>query len=178
MVETVREVGSGANDGRPGLRRLLEITRSGAVDAVAVSELSRLSRGGIASVFDLVRELDGAGVRVVSLSEPWIDNTGPTRDLMLAILAWAVAQERAYLVERTKSGVARARAAGKRIGRPPVRTEELVAAARRLRADGQTWAQIARRLHHPAGSLRKWAAVRNTTMGESPCPPPTRSTAT
>lgn len=177
VIETVREVGSGAHDGRPGLKHLLEVIRSGMVDAVAVSELSRLSRGGIASVFDLVREFDAAGVRIESLSEPWIGGTGPTRDLMLAILAWAVAQERAYLIERTKSGVARARAAGKRIGRPQVRTPELVAETRRLRAAGFPWSRIAVRLHHPAASLRKWAAAPNTRVGESPSPPSEHPTA-
>lgn len=174
-VEIVREVGSGAHDGRPGLKHLLEVVRSGTVDAVAVTELSRLSRGGIGSVFEIVRTLDASNVRILSLSEPWVGANGPTRDLMLAILAWAVAQERAYLIERTRSGVARAKAQGKQIGRRRIWTSELVAETRRLRAEGLRWAEIARKLHHPAASLRKWSTGRNTGAGESPSPPSERS---
>ncbi len=177
VVDTIREVGSGARHDRPGLARLVEVARSGIVDGVAVTELSRLTRGGIGSVFEIVRSLDASGVRILSLSEPWVGANGPTRDLMLAILAWAVAQERAYLIERTKSGVARARAAGKRIGRPRLWTPEIVAETRRLRAEGLRWTTIARKLHHPAASLRKWSSARNAGVGESPSPPSERSDA-
>ncbi|WP_199733736.1 recombinase family protein [Corallococcus sp. CA041A] len=47
------------------------------------------------------------------------------RSLLVAIFGWVAKQERHRLIERTKAGLDRARAQGKRLGRPlasPVRT--------------------------------------------------------
>jgi putative DNA-invertase from lambdoid prophage Rac len=177
VLEIVRERVSGTRTDRPGLAHVLELARSRAVDVLAVSELSRLSRAGIGPVFDILRELDAAGVRVVSLSEPWAETTGPMRDLLFALLAWAAKLERDLLSERTRSGLARVRAEGKRIGRPPVLSAELLSRIRELREtpDGEgnrrTWAAIARIVHHPAGSLKKWySASRRETPRVINCP--------
>jgi putative DNA-invertase from lambdoid prophage Rac len=157
VVETVREIASGADDGRAGLARVLEVARSGAVDAVAVSEVSRLSRSGIGGVFDIVRALDSAHVRILSLAEPWIDS--PMRDPVLALVAWGAAEERRLLVERTRSGLARAKVIGTRSGRPVGRprrlTPEVIQRIREERAKGLAWSVVAQHVGIPAGTCRK-----------------------
>ena len=170
LVEEIRERRSGARDDRPGLARLLDLARSGTVDVVLTTELSRLTRGGIGALFDIVRQFDAAGVRVHSIAEPWASVDGSTRDLLLAVMGWAAKLERDTIAERTRSGLAHTT---KRVGRPPRVTSELVAEIRRLRdGDRLRWNQVAVRVHVPASSARKWysAAKRaeSTPPAESP----------
>ena len=55
----------GLTTDRPAYETLLKLVRSGKIDAVAVERLDRISRL-VAGYFDLVRELDGHGVKLVS----------------------------------------------------------------------------------------------------------------
>jgi putative DNA-invertase from lambdoid prophage Rac len=118
VVERIEETVSGAaGTKRPGLDRLDELVHVGAVDVVAVWALDRLGR----SMTETIRRvlwLERAGVELVSARERWLDVTGLVRPLLVAIFGWVAEQERAPIVERTKAGLARARAAGKRLGRP------------------------------------------------------------
>jgi len=167
VVEEVRERASGARDNRPGLARVLDLAQSGAVDLVAVWELSRLTRGGIGALFDIVRKLDSADVNLYSAQEPWVSGEGATRELLLAVLAWAAGVERQLVVERTRSSLAQIRSgarptkSGRPIGRPRIYDAEFAAKIRELRDTPTTegpkrpWSQIAMILHRPAGSLRK-----------------------
>ena len=56
---------NGLTTDRPAYQQLLKLVRSGKIDAVAVERLDRISRL-VADYFDLVRELDGRGVKLVS----------------------------------------------------------------------------------------------------------------
>jgi hypothetical protein len=68
----------------------------------------------------LLDELRAIGVDFVSLGEG-IDATTPAGKLQLHILAALAEFERTRIAERVKAGLARVRASGKRLGRPPVR---------------------------------------------------------
>lgn len=57
-------------------------------------------------------------VRFVSYTERYVDSTGLFRDALIGLLAALANQERIRLSDRVKAGMARARAAGKHIGRP------------------------------------------------------------
>jgi DNA invertase Pin-like site-specific DNA recombinase len=85
-----------------------------------VFEISRLGRSFLETL-NTVRSLEKSGIRVWSLSpaESWsrIDDK-KLRDLMLSIFSWVADRERENLIERTKLGLARARAEGKHLGRP------------------------------------------------------------
>ena len=93
---------SGTKAERPGLARILELADSRAVDVIAVTEVSRLTRRGISELFDLVRRLDSAGVRVFSSSEPWVNGDGALRDLLLSCHGTFARVERESLVERPR----------------------------------------------------------------------------
>lgn len=107
---------------RAQLRACLESAHRGEFDVLIVWALDRLGRR-MADVVDVVRKLDDAGVRLYSVRESWLDMSGPTRGLLLAIFGWVAEQERARLVERTHAGLARARAEGKKLGRPKARID-------------------------------------------------------
>jgi DNA invertase Pin-like site-specific DNA recombinase len=118
---------------RPVLGRLLDDARAGRVQAVAVWALDRLHRSMVGAI-GTVLELDRLGVQVLSVREGWLDTSGPVRPLLVAIFGWVAEQERARLIERTRAGLARARAQGVKLGRPRASPLQLAAAANRVAA--------------------------------------------
>jgi DNA invertase Pin-like site-specific DNA recombinase len=120
VVETVRDVGvSGALPPaqRPGWRRVLELLKQ--ADGVVAYALDRIAR----SLWDLaavVRELEGRGKLLLSVREEWLQSVDPkVRQLIISILGWAAEMEREFIRERTKEAIARLKAQGKHVGRPP-----------------------------------------------------------
>jgi DNA invertase Pin-like site-specific DNA recombinase len=107
---------SGAKDRRPALDTLIEDARRRRFDVLVVWRLDRLGRN-LRHLILLLDELQAVGVAFVSLTEG-IDATTPTGRLQLHVLAAIAEFERARIVERVRAGLARARAQGKRLGRP------------------------------------------------------------
>lgn len=114
VSETVS--GSEAIARRPGFARLLDRLEAG--DVLVVTRLDRLGRDAI-DVSATVTRLAEMGVRVHCLALGGMDLTSSAGRMTMGVIN-AVAQfERDLLIERTQSGLARARKEGKRIGRPP-----------------------------------------------------------
>lgn len=76
------------------------------------------------------------------------------RSLLVAIFGWVAEQERLRLIERTRAGLARARAQGKRIGRPRASSIALTAAAELVSRDGVSIRKAASRWGIGATTLR------------------------
>lgn len=109
---------SGSDFERPGLSQALEGLNPG--DMLVVWRLDRLGR----SLIDLIRLVTDLGVRQVefhSLSEA-IDTSSPGGRLLFHLLAAMAEFERSLISERTRAGMAAARARGSRIGRRPAMT--------------------------------------------------------
>lgn len=105
---------------RPAFKRLLEQIRKG--ETLVVSKLDRLGRDAI-DVLQTVRQLGEHGVKVIVLQlGKDIDLTSSAGKLLLSMLAAVAEMERDLLVERTQAGLARAKAEGKTLGRPPKTT--------------------------------------------------------
>jgi DNA invertase Pin-like site-specific DNA recombinase len=112
--------GAKGADERPALAAMLTAAARGRFRAVFVWRLDRLSRddtfrGGLSMIGDL----DRFNVALLSHQETWIDTSGPFRLVFVQIAMTLAAEERRVLIARTKAGIARARAAGKHIGRKP-----------------------------------------------------------
>ncbi|MCI0408109.1 MAG: recombinase family protein [Acidobacteria bacterium] len=118
VVAEIVDIGvSGAKERRPGLDRVMALARGRALDAVLVAGFDRFGR----SVAHLVRALEEfrhLGVGFVSLREQ-IDLGSPTGRVMFAVIAAMAEFERELVRERIQAGLRRARAQGKRLGRPP-----------------------------------------------------------
>ena len=97
-------------------------------DVLIVTKLDRLGRDAI-DVASTVADLEERGIRVHCLALGGVDLTSSAGKLTMGVIN-AVAQfERDLLIERTQAGLARAKAEGKRMGRPPalsVDEQELV----------------------------------------------------
>jgi putative DNA-invertase from lambdoid prophage Rac len=92
--------------------------RAGRYTVLLVWALDRLAREGPLDTLQVVDRFAKLGVQVVSKQEPWTEAAGELRDLLLAIVGWVARFESARRSERTKAGLERVRAEGKRLGRP------------------------------------------------------------
>ena len=121
LAEVYQEAESAWRNGHQHeLGRLLSDIRGGKrrYDVVLVWALDRLCRQGIGAVLQLVSTFETYGCHVISIQESWTQDTGPMRELFIAMAAWAGKFESDRRSERTKAGLDRARASGKTLGRP------------------------------------------------------------
>ena len=102
---------------RPEFERMMLDARAGKFDTLVVWALDRFGRSMVGNITDVLA-LDRLGVRIVSVKDPWMDTSGPVRDLLLAIFSWVAQQEKARLIERTRAGLELARSRGVVLGRP------------------------------------------------------------
>jgi DNA invertase Pin-like site-specific DNA recombinase len=128
---------SGARDDRPGLRACLAYLKAG--DVLVVWKLDRLGRD-LRHLVNLVQELAerGAGLKVLTGQGAAIDTTTPAGKLAFGIFAAIAEFERELIVERTKAGLAAARARGRRGGRPYKMTPAKLRLAMVAMADVET----------------------------------------
>src|SRR5438132_3005613 len=107
---------SGAKEKRPALDRLLADARRRRFDVLVCWRLDRLGRN-LRHLITLLEDLQALGVAFVSLAEG-IDATTPAGKLQMHILGAIAEFERARIAERVRAGLQRAKAQGKRLGRP------------------------------------------------------------
>lgn len=115
-------------------------------DLVLFWALDRLSREGVLETLQHLNRLTSYGVGYKSYTEQFFDSCGIFKDAVIAIMATLAKQERIKRSERTKAGLERVRAAGKRLGRPIRLNREHHAAVARLRAQGVSFRAIASQL--------------------------------
>jgi DNA invertase Pin-like site-specific DNA recombinase len=115
-VEFVDRGVSGAKDRRPALDQLLTDAKRRRFDVVVCWRLDRLGRN-LKHLITLLEDLQTLGVAFVSLAEG-IDATTPAGKLQMHILGAIAEFERGRIVERVKAGLVRARAQGRKLGRP------------------------------------------------------------
>lgn len=126
---------------RPAFVKLLERLEKG--DTLVVTKLDRLGRDSI-DVQQTVQRFASDGVRLVVLQLGNLDLTSTAGALMVKMLAAVADFERALIVERTQAGLARAKAEGKKLGRPSKTTETDRAAIRQLLTGGESVSEVAR----------------------------------
>ena len=113
--------GSVAASERPGFIRLLDRMESG--DVLIVTKLDRLGRNAM-DIRKTVEQLADSDIRVHCLALGGVDLTSPAGKMTMQVISAVAEFERDLLLERTHSGIARAKAAGKRFGRPFALNEE------------------------------------------------------
>jgi putative DNA-invertase from lambdoid prophage Rac len=110
----------------------------------------------------MLEDLNHVGVAFVSLGEG-IDCTTPAGKLQLHILAALAEFERERIRERVMAGLQRARAQGKRLGRPRVRPSIIDVPGGTVRAAAKVWGVS-------KTTAAKWIAEGHSTRGPEPYP--------
>jgi DNA invertase Pin-like site-specific DNA recombinase len=121
---------SGRTMERPGLEALLAYARDG--DTLAVIRLDRLGRS-LGELLTAVAMLKKRGIALLSLEER-IDTNSAAGELVFHVFGAIAHFERRLIAERTKDGIAAARARGKHPGRQPLDPEKIAAALELVKA--------------------------------------------
>lgn len=151
---------SGAKDRRPALDGLVADARRRRFDVLVVWRLDRLGRN-LRHLILLLDELQAVGVAFVSLSEG-IDATTPAGRLQLHVLGAIAEFERARIAERVRAGLARARAHGKRLGRPRTCPRPIdLPAGLSVREAAKLWGVS-------KSTAARWIAAGRVPVGQSP----------
>ena len=162
LKEFADEGASGATTRRPALDQLMADARRRRFDVVCVAKLDRFGR----SLKDLVltlEELQSLGITFVSINEG-IDLSTSVGRLQLHILAALAQWERERIIERVRSGMARAKAQGKRFGRP----ERVVPEATLAPVRGLSIREAAKRLGVSPATAHRWLSHQGSAK---PTPP-------
>lgn len=150
---------------RPRFAAMMEELKDG--DTLIVARLDCLGRDA-EDVLKTVRGLAGRAVRVVVLQLGKLDLGSPEASPMLAMLAAVANMERDVLAESTKSGLAKAKAEGKTLGRPAKTSAEQRAAIITAYSVGTSVSELARRFNVSRASIL--GIVRPKNMHEEPLP--------
>ncbi|HDR9208636.1 TPA: recombinase family protein [Burkholderia vietnamiensis] len=139
IAETVS--GSTPALSRPAFAKLLERMERG--DVLVVTKIDRLGRDAM-DIRATVDRLAEGGIRVHCLALGGADLTSAAGKMVMTVIGAMAEFERDLIIERTNAGLAKAKAAGGRLGRKPSSVHSDAEAIRAEIAEGKSVAQIAK----------------------------------
>jgi len=148
VVGTFKETGSGVKLDRAERRRVMALAQARQIDAVLVTELSRWGRS-TTDLLATLQELEARRVSVIALNGMAFDLSTPHGRMIATVLAGIAAFERELTQERIRSGIAAAKARGKRLGRQPghrPKSDRLASQVMALVANGRSYRLIGREI--------------------------------
>lgn len=152
---------SGSTTARPQLQACLAYLNPG--DVLAVYSTDRLGRS-VGDLIEIVGRLREQGIQFKSLTEPF-DTTDHGGELFFHIVAAFAQMQRRQISEKTRAGLAAAKARGRFGGRPTVMTPDRIAHARQMRAEGKPYDDIAALLGVGASSVKR--ALRSPSAADT-----------
>jgi DNA invertase Pin-like site-specific DNA recombinase len=132
------EIESGKRKNRPQLGELLKVLRKG--DTVVVYKLDRISRS-TKHLIELMEQFEEKEIHFVSIQDK-IDTTTAMGRFFFRMLASIAELERDIISERTKDGLAAARARGRNGGRPKVESKKILLATKMYESKDYSLSQI------------------------------------
>lgn len=157
-----REKISGTKRDRPELQRMLRELQQG--DTVVVADLTRISRS-TKDLLDIVDQIKEKRAFIKSIKDTWLDtsSTNPYNSFLLTVMSGLSQLERDLTSQRTKEGLAAAKARGRNGGRPSKQNEkgDMV---RALADSGMKIAEIVRQTGLSRSTVNR--ILRNTPTEE------------
>lgn len=146
VVGTFKETGSGVKLDRVERRKVMALAQARQIDAVLVTELSRWGRS-TTDLLATLKELEAWRVSVIALNGMTFDLSTPHGRMIATVLAGIAEFERELIQDRIRSGIAAAKARGKRLGRQPghrPKSDRLASKVMALVAKGRSYRLIGR----------------------------------
>ncbi len=148
VVGVFKETGSGVKLDRIERRKVMALAQARHIDVVLVTELSRWGRSTL-DLLETLRDLEARRVSMIALSGMTFDLSSAAGRMMATVLAGIAEFERDLLRERVRSGLAAAKARGKKLGRQPgqrPKSDRLAPKVLALAAVGRSYRLIGREL--------------------------------
>ena len=116
IIGVFKETASGTKDNRKERQKIMELAQARKIDAILVSELSRWGRS-TSDLLSTLEKLTAWKISVITTSGMALDLETPQGKMIATVLSGVAQFERDMLSERVKSGLAAAKARGKKLGR-------------------------------------------------------------
>jgi len=166
VAEYIDEDVSGKTERKPMLETMFGDAHRRAFDILLFWSFDRLTRRGPDDAADILARIEATGCEFVSFREPSLNTMGPWKRILIDALAIVAHFEAQRISDRTKAGLATARARGKRLGRPRVDTRGFTGTEiARLRAQGLSWAEVATATNLSTGTARRLAKIVSAENG-------------
>jgi DNA invertase Pin-like site-specific DNA recombinase len=107
-----------------------------------VTRIDRLARS-TRDLLNIIHDVKEAGATFRSLAEPWADTSSELIEIVLAVFGLSASLERKAILARTSEGRARAKAAGKSLGRRPKLTVQQQREALSMLSQGRGVREVA-----------------------------------
>ncbi len=125
-------------------------------DLVLFWSLDRFTREGIRKTINYLQQLDQLGVSFKSLTEPLLDTENElVAHIIIAVLSYLAQQEAVKISERTKAGLQRAKAQGKKLGAPS-KFEQWQSKLIEMKAKGYSNGRISRETGLSVNTVKKY----------------------
>jgi len=147
---------SGSKERRPQLDKLWADAKRRRFDAVVVYRYDRFARS-LRQLINALEEFRALGIEFVSLHEG-VDTATPNGRLIFGIFASIAEFERELIRDRVRSGIASARAKGKRIGRPAA-DPTVVSKVKTMVGRGQSLRQVGVALGISVATVHKYSSM-------------------
>lgn len=138
---------------RKGFQQLVEHKMESG-DTLVILKLDRLGRDMI-DVMDTLYQLSEKSISVISLDLGSIDLTSPAGKLQVQVMAAVAEFERNRIRERTREGLTRAKAEGKKLGRPGTDKQKIAAVKHCRQVEGLSIAQTADKLSISIATVKR-----------------------
>jgi DNA invertase Pin-like site-specific DNA recombinase len=144
-----------STNGRPQLAKLLKALAPG--DIVVVTKIDRFARSALDLLHIVRTEIGDRQAGFISLGDAWCDTTNEMGRFMLTVMSGIAELERDLIRQRCAAGIARAKAKGKRFGRPLTLDASQRKVIAERYANGETISALAR--DYECGGATIWRAL-------------------
>jgi len=154
---------SGAEDQRPKFQELWKRVKQGRIGTIVVAELSRLSRR-MRTLVNFLYDCFDNNIMVISIREGWLEEALKNeiiRPIIIAMFSTLYELERKIISERTKAGMARAKARGRHIGHPYKLSQHEVRELVKLYKEGIPVKRIAEKLGVSRATIYRYLNLLN-----------------
>lgn len=156
---------SGVKKDRDALKAMLTAAKAGKFETLYVYSIDRLSRS-TKDLIQVVEELNSLGITLVFQREN-IDTKSAIGQFFLTVLGSLAQFEREIMIERINAGIARAKSAGKKMGRPTKVNDGLKNAVTMLHEKGVSIRNIAQTCSIGIGTIYKILSEKQGTASAS-----------
>lgn len=144
---------SGVKNDRKERAKVMQLAKERKIDCVLVTELTRWGRS-TEDLLATVQELADRNVSLITLNGMEFDLTTPMGKMMLTFIAGIAEFERGIIIERVRSGIAKAKRDGKHCGRPALDSDLKTRIADHLEG-GKSVREVARLLNCSPTTVQK-----------------------